>query len=100
MERVTRVRGAGRDKYDDPIPGSDKIIMATAVAPGSGPINKDRGRNGKAVAYTVYFYPVPDLQDGDKLRVRGRLMDIVIQDWRSPFTGRQGLEVLCTSGEG
>lgn len=100
MERVILVRGGGRDENDDPIPGSETVLMAQAVAPGSSPGNKDRGRNGDRVAYTVFFYPSPDLQEGDKLRVRGKIMDTVIQDWRSPYTNRMGLEVLCSRGEG
>ena len=100
MERVIRVRGGGRDENDDPIPGSETVLMAQAVAPGSSPGNKDRGRNGAKVAFTVYFFPAKDLREGDKLRVRGTLCDIVVQDWRSPYSGRQGLEVLCSSGKG
>ncbi|UZT28696.1 head-to-tail adaptor [Nocardia phage NS-I] len=101
MERVIRVRGGGRDENDDPIPPEpDKALMASAVAPGSSPGNKDRGRNGERVAYTVLFHTVPDLREGDQLRVRGKLMDTVILDWRSPYTNRKGLEVLCSAGEG
>mgnify|MGYP003553680702 FL=1 len=99
MERVIRVRGGGRDENDDPIPGSETVLMAQAVAPGSSPGNKDRGRNGAKVAFTVYFFPAKDLREGDKLRVRGTLCDIVVQDWRSPHSGRRGLEVFCSSGK-
>lgn len=101
MERVIRVRGAGRDENDDPIPaGPDKTLMAHAVAPGSSPGNKDRGRNGERVAYTVYFCPPADVREGDQLKVRDKLLDIVILDWRSPYSGRRGQEILCSAGEG
>lgn len=100
MERVIRVRGGGRDENDDPIAAYETPLRAIAVAPGSSPSNKDRGRNGETVAFTVFFYPVPDLREGDKLRVRGKLMDTIINDWQSPYTGRRGLEVLCSRGEG
>ena len=76
MERVIRVRGGGRDENDDPIPGSETVLMAQAVAPGSSPGNKDRGRNGAKVAFTVYFFPAKDLREGDKLRVRGTVGDL------------------------
>lgn len=95
-----RIRGGGRDDNDDPILPSEAPLRAIAVAPGSSPSNKDRGRNGETVAFTVYFYPVPDLREGDQLRVRGKLMETVILDWQSPYTGRRGLEVLCSRGEG
>jgi hypothetical protein len=101
MERVTRVRGARRDENDDPVPPEpDKTLWASAVAPGASTNNKDRGRNGAKVAFTVYFFPAKDLREGDKLRVRGTLCDIVVQDWRSPYSGRRGLEVFCSSGKG
>lgn len=100
MERVTRVRGATRDDNDDPIPGAETALMAVAVRPGSTLGNRDRGRNGENVAYTVFFWPPADLKDGDKLRVRGDLCDTVVLDWVSPYTGRRGLEVLCSTGKG
>lgn len=100
MERVTRVRGAYRDDNDDPVPGSEIPLMAAAIRPGSTFANRDRGRNGQNVAYTAYFWPRADLRDGDKLIVRGDLCDIVVLDWISPYTGRHGHEVLCSTGEG
>lgn len=107
MERVTLVPGAHRDENDDPMPtGPEVHLWAASVAPGSSAGNRDRGRDGRNVAYTVTFWPVPgqplpELDDGvDRLRVRGTLCAIVVQDWRSPYTGRRGLEVLCTAGKG
>lgn len=101
METVTRLRGATRDADDRPVAGSTQELRATAIAPGSSAGNRDRGRNGAKVAFTAYFYPPVDLQDGDQLLVRGTLCDLVIQDWRSPYgTGRRGLEVLCSAGKG
>ena len=100
MERVTRVRGAGRTEDDAPTEGTETVLRATAVSPGSSAGNKDRGRNGRKVAYTAYFYPPVDLTDDDKLEVRGTTCDLVVLDWRSPYSGRKGLEVLCTAGEG
>ncbi|AWY06510.1 head-to-tail connector complex protein [Gordonia phage Trine] len=101
MEYVTRVRAAGRDENDDPIPGGGETqLRAMAVFPGSSSLNADRGRNGRQVAYTVHFYPAVDLQEGDRLRVRGVLCDTIINDWRSPRTGRRLQEVLCSEGKG
>lgn len=100
MERVTRVRSATRDENDDPVAGSEAPLYAVAVSPGSSANNKDRGRNGNKVAYTLFFWGATDLVDGDKIRVRGSLCETVILDWRSPYTGRQGLEVLASVGVG
>lgn len=100
MESVERIRGATRDENDAPVPGTSVPLFALAVSPGSSLANKDRGRNGAKVAYTVYFWPAADLQDGDKIKVRGTTCDVVILDWRSPYTGRRGLEVLCSAGRG
>jgi len=105
MERVDLLRGPSRNADNDPIPSAETPLWAVAVAPGSSEGNKDRGRNGKRVAYTVHFWPVPgqplpEFQDEDELRVRGTVCSIVVQDWRSPYTGRRGLEVLCSAGKG
>lgn len=100
MERVVRVRGAGRDDNDEPVAGTSKDLYAVAVSPGASTRNADRGRNGRRVSYTVYFWPAADLQEGDLLRVRGDLCETVVQDWRSPWTGRRGHEVLCSAGKG
>lgn len=100
MESVDRIRGATRDTNDAPIPGATVPLIAVAVSPGSSLANRDKGRNGAKVAYTVYFWPSKDLQDGDKIKVRGVTCDIAVLDWRSPYTGRQGQEVLCSAGRG
>lgn len=101
MEYVTRRRGAVLDENQDPVPGSSDVqLRAMAVFPGASSLNKDRGRSGRTVAYTVHFFPPVDLRDSDKLIVRGTVCDIVIQDWRSPRTPRRLQEVLCTEGKG
>ena len=101
MERVTRVRGARRDENDDPVPPEpDKTLWASAVAPGASTNNKDRGRNGAKVAFTVYFFRPRISVRGDKLRVRGTLCDIVVQDWRSPHSAAGALRSSASSGKG
>lgn len=105
MEKVTKLVGPGRDENDDPIPESEVPLWAAAVRPGSTEGNKDRGRDGKKIAYTVFFWPVPGqplptFSETDRLEVRGDECSIVVLDWRSPHTNRMGLEVLCSAGRG
>lgn len=100
MEGVTRIRGAYRDENQDLQPGSETKIFATAISPGSSATNQSRGRSGERVAYTAFFCPPVDLQDGDKLNIRGTVCNTVILDWRSPYSGRRGQEVLCSVGKG
>lgn len=107
MERVTLVPGATRNADDDPVAGGPPVnLWAASVAPGTSVGNRDLGRNGRRVAYTVTFWPVPGQalptlnEDVDQLRVRGTLCSIVVLDWTSPYTGRKGLEVLCSAGKG
>lgn len=101
MERVIRIRGVELDENQDPTaPSSEVVIHASAISPGSSANNQARGRSGERVAYTAFFYPPVDLQDGDKLRIRGTVCNTVILDWRSPYSGRRGQEVLCSVGKG
>lgn len=100
MERVIRVRGATRDENDAPVPGSEISLRSIAIRPGATLNNREMGRNGSKVNYTVFFWGKTDIKDGDKLRVRGQLFEIAVLDWRSPHTGRRGFEVLCSLGKG
>lgn len=100
MEQVTRHRGGGRDENSELTPTSDAPLLALAVAPGGGSEYTERGRNGETVACTVYFAKGVDVVNGDELTVRGERFGVVVNDWRSPWTSRGGLEVLCTRGQG
>lgn len=101
MESVIRIRGAELDENQDlTTPASEVPIYATAISPGSSASNQARGRSGERVAYTAFFFPPVDLRDGDKLRIRGTVCNTVILDWRSPYSGRRGQEVLCSVGKG
>ncbi|QLF83987.1 head-to-tail stopper [Gordonia phage Upyo] len=102
MEYVQRIRGAATVDEDGHLQEAMAPVQlrAMAVFPGSSSINRDKGRDGRKIAYTVHFFPAVDLRDGDQLVVRGTTCDIVVQDWRSPRSGRRLQEVLCTSGKG
>jgi hypothetical protein len=80
--------------------GGSGTLTAIAVAPGAGSERLARAREGEDIAYTVYFPRGTDLVNADELTVRGQRFRIIVNDWRSPWTPRGGLEVLCTRGQG
>ena len=100
METVTRHRGARYDEDGKLTPASTTSLAATAIAPGGGGHNVERARDGRTVQCTVYFTTFVDLVNGDELTVRGNRFQIIVNEWRSPWTGRGGLEVLCVKGQG
>jgi hypothetical protein len=100
---VTRHRGGGRDEDGKYIPGSDVPLEAFAVAPGAGHHLVQLGRDGEDIACTVYFtnnFTDIDLTNTDELTVDGERFQIIVNKWRSPWTDRGCLEVLCTRGQG
>lgn len=97
---VTRHRGGSRDEDGNYIPGSDVDLAAAAVAPAGGYHQVQPARDGETVACTVYFTDFADLTNADELTVDGERYQIVVNSWRSPWTARGGLEVLCTRGQG
>jgi hypothetical protein len=99
-EQVTRHRGGSRDENGAITPASDDPLSAVAVAPGAGSEYVERARDGESIEFTVYFQSGTDLVNSDEMTVRGDRYSIIVNDWRSPWTGRGGLEVLCTRGQG
>lgn len=102
-EQVIRHRGAGRDENGELTPSTDTTLTAIAVAPGSGSQSgqgdrQERARSGEDIACIVYFDPGTDLINSDELTVRGSRFRIIVNDWL--LSGRGGLEVLCTRGQG
>ena len=95
MEAVTRLRGGGFDDDDKPRAPSTQTLYARKVAPSGGSHFTERGRDGKTVAYTLYFTAGVDLTNDDQLTVRGGTFHIIVNLW-SPNL----VEVLCTRGEG
>jgi hypothetical protein len=99
-ETVTRHRGGGRDEDGQLIAATDAALTAIAVAPGAGSEFAERAREGESTAYTVYFPTGTDVVNSDEMTVRGERFGLIVNDWRSPWTGRGGLEVLCTRSQG
>lgn len=99
-EQVIRHRGPVRDEDGKFIPGTDTPLTALAVAPGAGSEFVERSREGESIACTVYFAVGSDVVNSDELTVRNERFPIIVNDWRSPWTGRGGLEVLCTRSQG
>jgi hypothetical protein len=99
-ETVTRHRDGGRDENGELMGTTDESLTSIAVAPGGGSQWAERLREGETIAATVYFPLGTDVVNSDELTVRGERFSIIVNDWRSPWTGRGGLEVLCTRGQG
>lgn len=99
-EVVVRHRGGGRDEDGVVLPVVDAPLTAKAVEPQAGSRVTRRAGNGLRVQCVVYFVGAVDLTDDDELTVRGQRYQIDVCVWRSPWTSRQGVEVLCTRGEG
>lgn len=99
-ETVIRHRGGGRDEDGAVLPSSATPLPAKAVEPQAGSRVTRRAGNGLRVQCVVYFVGPVDLTDDDELTVRGQRYQIDVGVWRSPWTSRQGVEVLCTRGEG
>lgn len=99
-ELVIRHRGAGRDENGQITSASNVELPTLAIAPGGGSEFVERGRDGEKTEFTVYFALGTDVNNDDSLTVRGQTFGIVVNEWRSPWTGRGGLEVLCTRGQG
>lgn len=99
-ETVTRHRGGGRDENGQLIPATDEPLTPIAIAPGAGSEYAERSREGESTAYTVYFQTGTDVVNSDEITVRGDRFGVIVNDWRSPWTGRGGLEVLCTRAQG
>ncbi|SHP61890.1 Uncharacterised protein [Mycobacteroides abscessus subsp. bolletii] len=102
-EQVIRHRGAGRDENGQLTQATDTTLIAISVAPGSGSQTgqghrHERARSGEDIACTVYFNPGTDLINSDELTVRGKRYPIIVNDWI--LSGRGGLEVLCSRGQG
>lgn len=100
-ETVTRHRGSGRDENGQLITATTETLEAFAVAPGAGHHLVQLGRDGEDIDATVYFTSYVDLINADELTVRGERYQIIVNEWRSPWTDSGGgLEVLCTRGQG
>ncbi|MBE5514373.1 hypothetical protein [Mycobacteroides abscessus] len=102
-EQVIRHRGAGRDENGQLTQATETTLIAISVAPGSGSQSgqghrQERARSGEDIACTVYFNPGTDLINSDELTVRGKRYPIIVNDWM--LSGRGGLEVLCSRGQG
>lgn len=103
-ETVIRVRSSapGRDDNDDPLPDTEPQtpLVARAVAPGNTLQARERARNGEDIDYAVYFTEPVDITDDDELIVRGNRGKVRVQEWRSAFSSRVGIQVNVTVDRG
>lgn len=100
-ETVVRLRPtAGTDRYGNPEPdwgdADAADIDGCVLAPRLDPEDRDQGRQGVVIGWTVYAPHGGDILATDRLRIRGddHEVDGEPGDWRSPFTCHgEGLEV-------
>lgn len=104
-ETITIVRGAGRDKYGDPIAGLPQRIEVPgcAVAPRGSDEPTERGRAGVITGLTVYAPPGTDIRHTDQVERRGVLYDIEgdAGEWDSPYSAdAKGVEFALRRATG
>ena len=100
-ETVTVTSQTGYDSNANPIPpGGSVTLPALAVAPGNTTQSFVVGGEAEAVDFTVYLELGSPINDDDEINVRGNPYRARIKQWVSPWTGRGGIEVLCTSASG
>jgi hypothetical protein len=88
---------AGWDSDGNPIPtGATIAVEALAIAPGNTSLTINTGELDEA-DYTVYLPLGSPITDDDLMTVRGKVCNTRVKEWRSPWTGRGGLEVLCSA---
>lgn len=102
-EQVIRHRGGGRDENGKLIaPVTNVTLTPIGIEPGGAAQTQrptiERAREGETIACTVYFRLGTDIKNSDELTVRDERFNIIVNDWR--LSGRGGLEVLCTRGQG
>jgi hypothetical protein len=102
--RVRRSPG-GRDKYGDPIAGTETRTTMDdwAVAPRQSSDIEGRGRQGVIVGLTLYAPFDADLLRSDLIEVNGDLFEIDGETgpWKSPLTEWEaGMEAALTRAAG
>jgi hypothetical protein len=75
-------------------------VTALAIAPGATTFGFVEAGELDDVEFTAYFALGAPIADDDVIQVRGKLCRARVKEWRSPWTGRGGLEVLCKSATG
>lgn len=107
-ETVVRLRAepTGEDRYHNPIrdwDNADRVdIAGCSIAPRTEGEDTDRGREGVVIGQVVRVPRAVDVLATDRLEVRGELYQVDGEPahWRSPYTNRQGTEILLRRVEG
>ncbi|UOK18005.1 head-to-tail stopper [Gordonia phage Santhid] len=102
-------RGPRYDRFGNTIDGGD-VTVRGVVAPGAASRWAESVRDGRSIAYTVFITGQPrDIATGDVVTITpedlvtirdARELSIVVNDWRSPWTARRGLELVALGGVG
>lgn len=95
-------KGATNTDGDPTSDGTPVVLTPIAIAPGNTSRSFDAGGDLEQVDFTIYLRLSDEsrIADDDIVLVRGRHCRARVRTWRSPRTGRGGLEVLATSATG
>lgn len=102
-ETVTVTSLFGHDTNGDPTPpGTPFTLTPIAIAPGNTTRQFGEGGDLDDVEFTVYLNLSDEgkVKDDDQIAVRGRTCFARVRVWRSPWSARGGIEVLCHSATG
>lgn len=109
-EPVIVHRGPRYDRFGNTIDGGGDVTVRGVVAPGAASRWAESVRDGRSIAYTVFIPGRPvDIATGDTVEIspedlvtirEARELSIVVNDWRSPWTARRGLELVALGGVG
>ncbi|MCV7205303.1 hypothetical protein H7J71_25185 [Mycolicibacterium peregrinum] len=102
-ETVTVTPLFGNDDDGNPVPaGTPVVLTPIAIAPGNTTRQFGEGGDLDAAEFTVFLKLADEAKIADdyQIEVRGKTCLARVRVWRSPRTGRGGIEVLCRSATG
>jgi hypothetical protein len=102
-ETVTVTPLFGMDDNGNPKPAGVPVVLTPiAIAPGNTALSFGEGGDQDVAEFTVYLQLSDEskVKDDDQIEVRNHTCLARVRVWRSPRTGRGGVEVLCRSATG
>jgi hypothetical protein len=101
LQVIVTPGGTNWDDDGNPTPTSADIpLQAMAIAPGDTSFTPGPGGELDTVTYTVYLPLGAPISNDDTMLVRGKVCEVRVKEWISPWSGRGGLEVSCVAAAG